>query len=441
MRRPLRFVFLLAVLAGCAPRPVATASGPLPRADDAVLYEVFVRSATPDGTLRALIPRLDGLRAMGVTTVWLMPIYPVGVEGRKGRLGSPYAVRDYRAIDPALGTEGDFRALVDAVHERGMRLILDWVANHTARDHAWTRAHPEWYTRDAAGAILPPAGTDWTDVADLDYDAPGLREAMIGEMRYWVDTFGVDGFRCDVAGMVPEAFWAEALAALRAERPLLMLAEGDDPWLYDAGFDLTYAWNTYRALRAVWDGAAPDTLFATLRAEQARYPAGALRLRFITNHDETSWDAAAVTMYGGVRGTEAAMAVAATLPGVPLVYNGQEVAAPQRMNLFEDEKITWEANPAVRPFYTTLLNLVRTSPALRSGTLTPIAAGPGVLAYTRGDGSERVLVVVNARDEAAAVNLPAGVLGAELRDVFTGAPAEASFSLDPYGARLFRGAE
>ena len=431
----------LILLVACAPRPSATDARPgesPAAAEAAVLYEVFVRSATPEGTLRALIPRLDGLRAMGVTTLWLMPVHPVGEAERKGRLGSPYAVRDYRAIDPAFGTPGDFRALVDAVHDRGMTLILDWVANHTARDHAWTRLHPEWYTRDEAGRILPPEGTDWTDVADLDYDVPALREAMTAEMRYWVEAFGVDGFRADVAGLVPPDFWAEALAELKAIRPLLLLAEGDDPWLYDAGFDVTYAWNTHHALRAIWDGAPADTLGAVLRAEAARYPADALRLRFITNHDETSWADAAVNMYDGVEGTQAAMVVAATLPGVPLVYNGQEVAAPQRMNLFEDEKIDWRLNPGLRDFYATLLHLSRESRALREGTFTPIDLGPDVIAYAREHGGERVLALVNPRGEPRPVRLPEGAAVPGMREVFTGAVPEAALTLPPHGFRVYR---
>ncbi|MDX1419836.1 MAG: alpha-amylase family glycosyl hydrolase [Rubricoccaceae bacterium] len=437
---------LVAVLAACAPPAPSTvpetalSAAPARAAwvDDAVLYEVFVRSATPEGTFRALIPRLDSLQAMGVTTLWLMPIHPVGEARRKGRLGSPYSVRDYRAVDPAFGTLDDFRALVDAVHARGMTLILDWVANHTAFDHAWVTAHPEWYTQDADGTIVHPEGTDWTDVADLDFSEPALRDAMIAEMRYWVEAFGVDGYRADVAGLVPQDFWAEAIATLREVRPVLMLAEGNDAWLYEVGFDLTYAWNTYRALLDIWEGAPPDALYETVAEEDERFPPGALRLRFITNHDETSWDDAAVVKYGGVEGTQAAMVVAATLPGVPLLYNGQEVAAPQRMNLFEDEKIDWSLNPQLRGFYATLLQLSRESRALREGLFAPLALGPDVIAYTRRHGDERVAVVVNPRTEPQPVALPEGALAPAMRDVFTGEAPAASFTLPPHGFRVYR---
>ncbi|NNF57765.1 MAG: alpha-amylase [Rhodothermaceae bacterium] len=448
----MRLATLLCMLlfAGCATEPTteSPSADPEPEApeverpnwvENAVLYEVSVRSFTEEGTFQAIIPRLDALKAMSVTTIWLMPIHPVGEAERKGRLGSPYSVRDYRAVDPAFGTLEDFRALVDATHERGMTLILDWIANHTARDHAWTQAHPDWYTQDEAGTIVHPEGTDWTDVADLNYDNPAVHEAMAAAMQYWVETFEVDGFRCDVAGMVPEAFWQETLSQLRTLKPLMLLAEGDDPWLHEAGFDLTYGWNTFHALKDVWDGAPPDSLYAKLEAEQALYPPDALRLRFITNHDETSWDEAAVTMYDGVEGTKAAMAVAATLPGVPLLYNGQEVAAPQRMNLFEDEKIDWALNPELREFYTALLGLSRNSEALRMGSFRPLSAGDDVIAYIREHESERVLVVVNPRASEQEVVLPEAALGTAMQDVFTDAEASTAFALAPYGIRLFRG--
>lgn len=445
--RSLLFLLPLLLVTACAPDPAPEPDGPPTQTaaeqpswvKNAVLYEVFVRSMTEDGTFRAIIPRLDELKAMGVTTLWLMPIQPVGEVERKGRLGSPYSIRDYTAVDSTMGTRDDFKALVDAVHSRGMHLILDWVANHTAHDHPWTAEHPEWYTQDEAGTILHPDGTDWTDVADLNYDAPGLREAMLADMRFWVDSLGVDGFRCDVAGMVPRDFWATAIPELRAIKPLMLLAEGDDPWLYEVGFDLTYAWNTFRAVQHIWDGASPDTLFAALDTERTRYPDGSLRMRFITNHDETSWDEAAVTMYNGVQGTKAAMVIAATLPGVPLLYNGQEVAAAQRMNLFEDEKIDWTLHPELRDFYAAILGLSRNSRAIRRGSLTRVEAGPDVVAYLRQHEQERVLVVVNVRNAEREVQLPAAALGAAMQDVITAAPADTTLTLAPYGFRLFRG--
>jgi glycosidase len=322
-----------------------------------------------------------------------------------------------------------------------MHLIMDWVANHTAADHPWTRARPEFYTRDSAtGAILPPAGTDWTDVADLDYASPALHDSMAAAMRYWVETFDVDGFRCDVAAMVPREFWARTTPMLREVRPLLMLAEAEEPWVHEVGFDLSYGWNTYNALRAVWGGAPGDTLAAVLDAERAAYPPRALRLRFVTNHDETSWQAAAVEMWGGVDGSRAAMTVAAALPGIPLLYNGQEVAAPQRLNLFEDEEIDWSGPPGLREYYVSLLSLVRNSRAVREGSMTwvPVSAD-GVLAFAREAAGERVLVVVNARAEPREVRFPPDAGGRAMQEVGSGTPRPDSLTLPPHGVRIYRG--
>ncbi len=447
MKRFLLCAALLLVSCAPDPAPAETPSGEPAAASeraawvgDAVIYEVFVRSFTPEGTFRAIIPRLDELKAMGVTTLWLMPIHPVGVENRKGRLGSPYAVRDYRGVEPAFGTKEDFRALVAAVHDRRMTLILDFVANHTAFDHPWVASRPDFYTRAPDGSVpTPPAGTDWTDVAELDFANPALRDSLTAAMRYWVEGFDVDGFRCDVAAEVPPEFWRDAIAELRALKPLLMLAEADEPALHAVGFDVTYAWGPFQALKAVWDGAPVDTLHAALAREQRAFPPGALRLRFVTNHDETSWDDAAVRRYGGPAGLQAALVAAYTLPGVPLVYNGQEVAAPQRLNLFEDEKIAWALNPAMRPFHTALLGLTASSRALREGTLEPVALGPDVLAFAREHDGERVLVVVNVRDRAQTVALPEAILGVAMQDVFTATSAAPTVALPPYGYRVYRG--
>ncbi|HEX8385358.1 MAG TPA: alpha-amylase family glycosyl hydrolase, partial [Rubricoccaceae bacterium] len=279
----------LAVLAACS-APSTGVSGdpaPLPASATAppVIYEVFVRSFTPEGTLRAATARLDSVRALGVDVVWLMPVYPVGELNRKGRLGSPYAVRDTRGVDPRLGTLDDLRAFVDAAHGRGMRVVLDWVANHTAPDHRWVSEHPEWYTAGPAGERpVPPVGTDWFDVADLDYAAPGLAEAMAAELAFWVREVGVDGFRCDVAGMVPETFWTPTLAGLRTLKPgLFVLAEGDDAWLGRAGFDASYSWATYHGLKTAWETGDAGPFLAAALAEQSAPPTAA-PMHFITNH-------------------------------------------------------------------------------------------------------------------------------------------------------------
>ena len=434
---PLRALLVpaLVLLGACAaPAPQTPAA-----ATDAPIYELFVRSATPEGTLRAAQDRLDSLQALGIEVVWLMPIHPVGEARRKGRLGSPYAVRDYRAVDPALGSLGDLRAFVDAAHARGMRVILDWVANHTAWDHPWVAQHPEWYTAgpDGERPIAPP-GTDWTDVADLDYDAPGLAEAMTAEMLFWVREAGVDGFRFDVAGMVPGAFWTRALPAAEAAGATFFLAEWGEPAELDGPFDLFYGWGTYGALKQVWQtGEALPFLDAVL-AEEAE--GGARRfMHFVTNHDETSWDAAAVDLWQGPDGMRAAMSAMYGLPGAPLVYNGQEAAAPQRLNLFEDEAVSY-AGPDLRPWIRRWFRLRAAHPSLVRGAVESAMqpASPEVIAYRTVWQDEASLVLVNPTGVEQLWTVPPELGAVVGRPDALGGPAAAgTVLLEAYGSRLF----
>ena len=222
------------------------------------LYEVFVRDFSTDGNFAGVEAGLDHIKATGANVIWLMPIYPIGQVNKKGSIGSPYAVSNYREINPDFGNAADLHHLIEAAHAKDMKIILDFVANHTARDHVWTREHADRYVHDAKGAISVPADnngklTDWTDAADLNYNNPDTRQAMIGDMRYWIDNFDVDGFRMDVAEFVPDDFWKEAIAQLRAGKPILMLAEAGDPRMHTDGFDLTSGWSGYGELKDVWN--------------------------------------------------------------------------------------------------------------------------------------------------------------------------------------------
>ena len=376
------------------------------------IYELFVRDFSPPGDLRGVSLGLDRIQATGANVVWLMPIYPVGALNRKEPLGSPYSVRDYRAINSDFGTAADFRALVEAVHARGMKLILDWVPNHTAWDHVWVQEHPDFYRRNERGELTVPRDdkgklTDWTDVAQLDYSNPTLRREMIAAMRYWLDEFGIDGFRIDVAGFVPDDFWREAVPALRSAvtRPIMLLAEWGDLKMHRFGFDLTYAWDSYSRLKAVWRGAPADTIVQSELKDLAAMPAGGMRLRFATNHDETAWDRPPVTLFGGAAGARAAFVAMALLPGRPLLYNGQEVESPQTLRLFYRDPITWEQPQAseARAFYRRAVDLARTDSAFGAGALRAVesTAPRDVIAYLRGD----ALVLVNARPREVRVGV------------------------------------
>jgi len=368
------------------------------------IYEIFVRDFSPTGDFRGVIGGLDRVQAVGSNVVWLMPIYPIGVVHRKGPLGSPYAVRDYHAVDAALGTAEDFRAVVEAVHARGMKIILDWVPNHTAWDNVWVQEHPDFYVRNDSGGLTVPRDdqgklTDWTDVAQLDYRNPRLRGAMIDAMRWWLEQFGIDGFRVDAAGFVPDDFWRDALPKLRAAvpRPILLLAEWGDLKMHRLGFDLTYAWDSYSRLKAVWKGAAASTFVRRELADLDAMPRGGMRLRFTTNHDETAWDNPPVTLFGGASGARAAFVAMALLPGRPLIYNGQGVESPQKLGLFVRDPIAWDQPRAAEAlaFYRGVMQLVRADSALVTGGLREVvtSAADDVIAYRRGD----AVVLVNTR--------------------------------------------
>ena len=376
------------------------------------LYEVFVRSFSPAGNFRGVLQGLDRIQATGANVIWLMPVHPVGTLNRKDPLGSPYSVRDYRALNPAFGTAADFKALVEAVHARGMKIIIDWVPNHTAWDNVWVREHPEFYVRNERGEMSVPRDekgnlTDWTDVAQLDYRNAGLRREMIATMQFWLREYNLDGFRMDVAGFVPDDFWREALPALRrsVNRPILLLAEWGDRRMHRVGFDLSYSWDMYSRLKRVWAGARADSFVVQELADADSLPRGGMRLRFTTNHDETGWDQPPVTLFGGAAGARAAFVAAALLPGRPLLYNGQDVESAQKLRLFYADTIVWSQPNAAdaRAFYQRVVSLLRTDSAFVTGGFRDVDTSDeaDVIAYQRGD----VIVLVNARNRATTVTI------------------------------------
>ena len=405
------------------------------------LYEVFVRDFSPAGNLRGVTAGLARIQATGADVIWLMPIFPLGALNAKGPLGSPYAVRDYDAINPDFGTAADLRALVRAAHARRMKVILDWVPDHTAWDAVWIKAHPEYYVHDSSGQPIVPRDlqghpTDWTDVAQLDYRNAGLRTAMIASLRHWLVDFYLDGFRMDVAHFIPPDFWAECNSTLRAavRRPIMLLAEAGGLEMHRVGFDLTYGWDGYGRLKSVWRGAPVDSFVLGVLADQQAMPRGGMRMRFTTDHDETAWDNPAVTLFGGPAGARAAFVAMTLMPGRPLLYDGQEVESPQKLGIFDRQAIDWNQPDASQALalYAHVIYLSRTDPAFLRGDLRRVVTSDSsdVIAYARG-GS---VVLVNARSRDARFT----VTGFEVngaRDLLSGHPVRGdTVSLPAYGA-------
>ena len=335
------------------------------------IYEVNIRQFTREGTFNAFAKELPRLKKMGVDILWLMPVQPIGVENRKGKLGSYYAVRDYTAVNPEFGTLDDFRRLVKQAHALGFRVIIDWVANHSAFDNRWTTEHKDWYLHDAKGNIFPVTYTEgaeteyWTDVTGFDYTQPGLWQGMTDAMAFWVRETDIDGFRCDVAGKVPTPFWNQARATLDRIKPVFMLAEAAKPDLHEQAFDMTYGWDTAEIFKQLAQGKADATaLKQWVEVPAAGYPADAYRMRFTSNHDINSWQGSDTELYGPSFRAMAMLAV--TLPGMPLIYGGQESGLDKRLAFFEQDPIAWKQY-GLAAFYTDLLKLKKTNPALWNG--------------------------------------------------------------------------
>lgn len=408
---------------------------------DAIIYEVYLRSFSREGTFKALESRLGELKDLGVTVLWLMPIHPVGKLHRKGTLGSPYAVQDYYAVNPEFGTLDDFRSLVRSVHDQGMKIIIDLVANHTAWDSRLMREHPEWFTRGKDGRVASP-NDDWTDVADLDYTQEGLWDYMIEMMKYWVRDVGIDGYRCDVAELVPTEFWNRARRELDAIKPVMMLSEGTLPEHHVEAFDLTYAWNFYDVLSKVTAGSGSATLFhQLLETESLQFPRNSLRMRFNTNHDKNAWDMPAVKKFTPA-GAKASAVLVFTYPGVPLVYNGEEVGNDRRLELFEKVNIDWTKGKEFRDLYRRLTRLRKEFPFLVDGKYQPLenSSPERVLSFLR---SEELLIVVNLSNEPTDVAIRVPLAEQRpMREYFSGERVKVTsgaltLELGPFGYRVF----
>lgn len=404
-----------------------------------VLYEINVRQFSQEGTFAGVDNALPRLKELGVNVLWFMPIYPIGVQNRKGELGSYYSISDYMGVNPEFGTIDDFKALVARAHEMGFHVILDWVGNHSSWDNPLATQYPEWYAKDSTGNFVSPF--DWSDVIQFDYTAEPLWDYMVGAMKYWVAEVGVDGYRCDFPGLVPEEFWFRATTELNAVKPVLMLAEDEDhSYLLERAFDMNYAWAHHHLMNAVASGQRrPAALDSILQYEMKRYDPESYRLRFMTNHDENSWNGTIDEKMGDAQ--KAIAAYIFTVPGVPLLYNGQEVDLDKRLEFFKRDPIEWKETELL-PFYTKLVNLRTSHPALRHG----IEGGSyevlktdqkSVYAYKRVKGENEVLVILNLSKSPVTVALKDGTTAGTYNDLFAGAGVEIAqglkMQMEPWG--------
>lgn len=420
------------------PQQYGTPLSNVPDIDKATIYEVNLRAQSSEGTIQGVISKLEHIKSLGTNIIWLMPIYE---QGTVNSVNSPYSVKNYEKISPEYGTLADLRALTDQAHAMGMAVILDWVANHTAWDHPWISAHPEWYSQNASGQIIIPPGTNWNDVADLNFDQNAMRKAQIDAMKYWVLEANVDGFRCDYADGVPFDFWSEAIAALKSlpKRDVLMLAEGTRSDHYQAGFDLTYGWNYYTTLKNVWNGAATSTLTTTNQLEYGNIPSGKGKIRFTTNHDESAWDASPMSLFNGKNGAIAASVVTIFSGGVPLLYTGQEVGKTGTTPFFTNSTINWTSNADMLAAYQKLYTIYNNNSAARSSTISAYQLSNDLVCWKKTNGSSSVLILVNVRNATINATLPPALTG-NFNNLISGMSENLSsaLTLTPYAYRIYQ---
>ncbi len=376
----------------------------LPATEDLVVYEVNLRAFSTTGDIQGVIAKLDHIQSLGVNVIWLMPIHPIG---QVNSVNSPYSVKDYKAVSSEYGSLEDLRELTTKAHERGMTVMLDWVANHTSWDNSWI-SNKSWYTQDGSGNIIHPAGTNWQDVADLNFSNTDMRKAMIDAMEYWVMQANVDGFRCDYADGVPKDFWTEAITHLRSlpNRQVVMLAEGSRSDHFTAGFDMSYAWNFYDKLRQIYTGTSATELFATHTSEYRYVPEGKHRMRYTTNHDQSAWENTPMVFFNGKAGALAASVTAIFMEGVPLIYTGQEVGQLNTVPFFTNSPINWSQNPDMLAEYQSLMNIYTTENAARKGITTDFSTSD-VVCFGKTKDTEQLLVMVNIRNSTKEFSVPA----------------------------------
>lgn len=366
------------------------------------IYEVNIRQYTKEGTFAAFEDHLVELKDMGIGIIWLMPIHPIGEKKRKGTLGSYYSVKDYKGINPRFGTHKDFKNLVDKIHELGMYVIIDWVANHTSWDHKWTETNKNFYTLDSSGNFVPPVA-DWADVIDLNYENKELWPHMIDALEYWVNDFNIDGYRCDVAAMVPNEFWSDARKELETIKPVFMLAEAHEPAMHLNGFNMTYNWQLKDLMNNFALGKVEiEELKNHFLIDEKVYPENAFRMNFTTNHDENSWNGTVYERLGKL--SEPFSILFSTVSGMPLVYSGQEAGMNKRLEFFEKDLIQWKDDQQ-KIIFSKIFTEKKKNKALWNGAqggemnFINVSSNKNVIAYYREKDDDKIIVIINLSEE------------------------------------------
>lgn len=410
----------------------------------ATLYQINVRQFSKEGTFAAVEKELPRIKALNVDILWLMPIHPIGEKNRKGTLGSPYSVKDYYGVNPEFGTLDDLKRFIAAAHALDMKVILDWVPNHTAWDNPLATAHPDWYQKDWHGGFRPTPWFDWSDIINLDYRSPGLRHYMTEVMKYWVRDVGIDGYRCDVAGFIPLDFWNNLRRELDAIKPVFMLAEWESRDLHAEAFDASYAWSWYEAMHKICTGQADvGALFNYYAWNEGFYPENIMRMNFVSNHDKNSWEG---TEFENFRdGLDAAIVLSVVSEGIPLIYNGQEAGFNHRLLFFEKDPIVWRDHP-MADFYRKLFALKKANTALWNAkwgakmVQVVNSEGSKVFSFVRENAQDKVFALMNFSAEPRTFKLTDGPYAGSYTDFATGekvAIAEgATLTLPAWGWRV-----
>lgn len=400
-----------------------------------VIYEANPKVFASSGALKAMEERLDEIQDLGVNVLWIMPIHPIGSVNS---VGSPYCVRDFKAVNSSYGTLADLKSLVDKAHSMGMKVILDWIANHTAWDNQWVTEHPDWYTKDGSGNIISPAGMGWNDVADLNFNSTALRTNMIEAMKYWITEAGIDGFRCDYAEGVPADFWTDAIKGIRSvKKDAIMLAEAADMSLYDCGFDMLYGWDFQSKLADVFAGRKKvQALYNSHENEYDGAKEGKERMRFSTNHDKAMNESSPITMYKGERGAMAAFVIAAYMGGIPMIYSSQEIGYAKTLSFFTTTVMDWNSNPSYTEEYQKVMKAYTESAKARGGEMTLYSTGDLVTIYYQGG----LMVTVNTTGKTIQIKTPMERSGDKAIDMMTGKQENipSALSLDAYEYKIWK---